>query len=374
MESYGRKKSTIVQVAYRAGVSVTTVSLYLGGRTKVCSSTTGRRIDHAVAELDYQPNPMAGSACNKDRRTIGLLASDELERGQNPWAVHNMRIVSGIFEVASENNYAVLAYPYRIYLEHHHRAVLDGRVDGILFYGSVNHEIVKRLAKAHMPVVCFGLPGGGHHLAGVVHTDEEEISNLALGHLWSEGHRRIAHLAGPFEDCYRYVPRPDGDITKYRELAELVSKARLDSAREFLSVRGAYDAELFSPPNSWHDPDVTPTMERWWSLKHRPTAIYCANDYIAWKAIDWARSKGVRVPQDLAIVGVDNIEGPNQDCFLSSVELRVEEMGREAMRLMLDVLSGETEPESVRAIKPAGLIARESSRQPCLAVSLPGNA
>jgi LacI family transcriptional regulator len=363
MESYGRKKTTISQVAYRAGVSVTTVSLYLSGHAKVCSESTAKRIDKAVAELNYQPNPLAGSACNKDRHTIGLLASDDLERGNKPWVVHNMRIVSGIFEVANENNYAVLAYPFRVYLERQYRAVLDGRVDGILFYGSGNHEIVKRLYKANMPVVCFGIPEGVRNSAGVVHTDECAISRMAVGHLWELGHRRIGHLAGPFEDCFRHIPGPGGMITKIPELAEQVSRVRMEAAQEYLEHKDAYDPELFSVAHSWHDPDVTPTMEHWWAMEDRPTAIYCANDYIAWKAIDWARAKGIRTPEDLAIIGVDNIEGPDQECFLSSVELSVEEIGRQAMRLILDVLSGACEQESVRMIKPAKLVVRESTRK-----------
>ncbi|MDR3691851.1 MAG: LacI family DNA-binding transcriptional regulator [Fimbriimonas sp.] len=366
MESYGRKKSTISQVAYRAGVSVTTVSLYLSGRTKVCSAGTAKRIDQAVADLNYQPNPLAGSACNKDRSTIGLLASDDLERGNKPWVVHNMRIVSGIFEVANENNYGVLAYPFRVYLERQYRAVLDGRVDGILFYGSGNHEIVKKLAQANMPVVCFGVPEQAGNLAGVVHTDEREISHLALSHLWELGHRRIAHLAGPYEDCFRYIPGPGGVVTLFQEPAELVSRARMDAAIEFLDNRDAYDPELISNAHAWHDPDVQPTMEHWWTLEDRPTAIYCANDYIAWKAIDWARARGIRIPQELAILGVDNIEGPNQEMFLSSVEICVEEMGRQAMRLILEALSGNSKPETVRAVKPVGLIIRESTRVHCI--------
>ncbi|HEY3783103.1 MAG TPA: LacI family DNA-binding transcriptional regulator [Fimbriimonadaceae bacterium] len=364
MESYGRKKSTISQVAYRAGVSVTTVSLYLAGNTKVCSAETGKRIDRAVQELNYQPNPLAGSSWNKDRHTIGLLASDDLERGNKPWVVHNMRFVSGIFEIANENNYAVLAYPFRVYLERQYRAVLDGRVDGILFYGSGNHEIVKKLTAANMPVVCFGLPEPATGLAGVVHTDERAITTLAIEHLWKLGHRRIAHLAGPFEDCFRYLPGVNSNVTKIPEPAEKVSEARRNAAMEILIKHHAYDPELFSVAHSWHDPDVTPSMEHWWEMEQRPTAIYCANDFIAWKAIDWARSRRIRIPEDLAIIGVDNVESPNQERFLSSIEVPVEEIGRQAMRLILDVLSGACETESVRMIEPAFLEARASTVPP----------
>jgi DNA-binding LacI/PurR family transcriptional regulator len=292
------------------------------------------------------------------------LASDDLERGNKPWVVHNMRIVSGIFEVANENNYAVLAYPFRVYMERQYRAVLDGRVDGILFYGSCQHEIVRKLAKANMPVVCFGIPENPKNVVGVVHTDEREISRLAMNHLWEQGHRRIAHLAGPYEDCFRYIPCPNGTVNKYPEPAELVSKARMDAAREFLEEKGSYNPLYFSNAHAWHDPNVVPTMEFWWSLEDRPTAIYCANDYIAWKAIEWARVKAIRVPHDLAIIGVDNIEGPNQECFLSSIEICVEEMGRQAMRLILDALSGTALPESVRAIRPVSLVIRESTATP----------
>jgi len=361
MESFGRKKATINQVAAKAGVSVTTVSLYLGGRTRVCSVETARRIDKAVAELKYQPNPLAGSAYNKSRRTIGLLASGDLERGPKPWAVYNMKILNGILQVANEANYAILAYPFRVFLDNQYRAVLDGRVDGILFYGSGRHDIVRQLCEAKMPIVCYGQPEEIQNCAGVVYSDERLISQMAVGHLWELGHRRIAHLAGPYRDCVRSVRQSDGSTKRIPELAEPVSEARRLAAQMFLARLGAYDPDLFSEAHAWHEPDVAPSMQRWMAMKDLPTAIYCANDYIGWKAIEWARAHCIRIPDDLAIIGVDNIEGPNQECFLSSVEPSIEEIGRQAMLMIFDILSGASDLKTVREVAPNPLIIRNST-------------
>lgn len=361
MESYGTKKATISQVAVRAGVSITAVSLYLAGNRKVCSEATAKRIDEAVSELNYQPNPLAGSNFNKQRRTIGLLASDDLERGFAPFVVYNMKTLSGILQVAHERDFAVLAYPYRVYMECRHRAVLDGRVDGLLFYGSCEHEIVRRMWNAGMPVVCFGIPERVHQAAGVVHNDEAAISNLAMGHLWDLGHRRIAHLAGPYHDCYRYPIGPTGSTEKLREPAERVSAARYEAGKLFMEQRNAYDPVLFSAAHPWRDALLEGTLDQWWSLRERPTAVYCANDYLAWGVIDWAQKHGVHVPKDLAVVGVDNIDMPNKDRFLTSVDICVEQQGRQAINLLMDILNGIVEPPVVRSVPPIGLIVRSST-------------
>lgn len=360
MELYGSKKSTIGQVASLAGVSTTTVSLYLRGKAGVCSKETARRIDWAVSQLNYQPNPLAGTAYNRERRTLGLLAGDDLERGNAPWAVYNMRLVAGVLEAANEADYSILTYPFRVFLERKHRAILDGRVDGVLFYGRPTETLVERLVEAGMPVVTFGSPCVEGHVAGQVFLDERAVSRLALEHLWSLGHRRIAHLAGPYQDCYR-LEFKDGAASPRLERAESVSLERLNGCVEFLQERGVYDPQLVSSAHAWKHANALPTLERWWRLPEPPTAIHCANDYIAWEAVSWARNRGIRIPEQIAIVGVDNVEGPDRELFLTSVDIEFEEIGRAAMRMMLDVLTDETYPEPVRTVRPNALIVRAST-------------
>jgi LacI family transcriptional regulator len=360
MDPYGFKKTTIGQVASLAGVSTTTVSLYLRGDDRVCSTETAERIDRAVAKLNYQPNPLAGAAYNKQRRTIGLLAGDDLERGNAPWAVYNMRIVNGVLEVANETNYSILTYPFQVFLERKHRAILDGRVDGVLFYGRPTEPLVERLVDAGMPVVSFGTPSRDGRVAGRVFLDESKISQMALEHLWSLGHRRIAHLAGPYQDCFR-LEFHDGSARPTLERAEPVSMERLRACVAFLQERGAYDPQLISSAHAWKHANVLPTLERWWKLTERPTALYCANDYIAWEAVCWARSRGIHIPDELSIVGVDNVEGPDRELFLTSVDIRVEEVGRQAMRLMLEGLSANPPTDPVRIVEPGELAVRAST-------------
>lgn len=360
MEPYGSKKSTISQVARMAGVSTTTVSLYLRGNNRVCSQETAERIDKAIAKLNYQPNPLAGAAYNKERRTIGLLAGDDLERGNTPWAVYNMRLINGVLEVANEMDYSILTYPYRVFLEKRHRAILDGRVDGVLFYGSPTEPMIEKLVDADMPVVSFGSPSSEGRVAGRVFLDESAISRMALEHLWELGHRRIAHLAGPYEDCYR-LKYENGIANPIFERAEPVSMERLRACVAFLQSRGSYDPELISSAHAWKFANAVPALERWWKLPQRPTAIYCANDYIAWEAVCWARSRDIDIPRSLAIVGVDNVEGPDRELFLTSIDIRVEEVGREAMRLMIDVLNDDPLRARLRIVEPGNLVVRAST-------------
>ena len=361
MKSYGELKATITQVAALASVSVTTVSLYLKGNRRVCSEQTAERIDRAVQQLNYEPNPLAGWAFGKERLTVGLLASDDLERGNTQWNVYNIRIVSGIIEAANENDYSVLTYPYRVFIEQRHRAVLDGRVDALLFYGTSEHDFVKRVVDAGMPVICFGSPESVGAVMGSAHADEASISNLALDHLWSLGHRHIAHMAGPYGDCVRLAIGPNGEIAARPEAGESVSRARFEAAASFLADRGALNRDWMSPPNAWRHPDVTGTLEEWWGRPQRPTAIYCANDFIALEVLFWSQRRGLEVPRDVAIIGVDNIQSTSVDPMLSSVEFSVEDIGRQAFYALLDYRNGREPRDNHRVVRPLRLVAREST-------------
>jgi DNA-binding LacI/PurR family transcriptional regulator len=184
---------------------------------------------------------------------------------------------------------------------------------------------------------------------------------MAIEHLVELGHRRIAHLAGPYEACYRFPFGAEDRTIRTLERAESVSRARLDGAIQVLEEQSLHDAELFSEAHPWKHADIRPSMERWSKMVNPPTAIYCANDYIAWEAILWARTQGIRVPNEIAIVGVDNVEGPDRELFLSSVDIDVEEIGRRAMHVILDVLSGAESTSTHQIVEPLGLIARGSS-------------
>jgi len=361
MKLYGENKSTITQVAALAGISVTTVSLYLKGNRRVCSERTAERIDSAVQQLNYQPNPLAGWSFGRERRTLGLLASDDLERGNAQWNVYNIRIVSGIIEAANENDYSVLTYPYRVFMERRYRAVLDGRVDALLFYGSAVHDFVKKIVDAGMPVICFGCPESVGPVMGSAHMDEASISSLALDHLWSLGHRHIAHMAGPYGDCVRLSLEPNGELIFRPEAAESVSRARLEAAARFLSDRGALNPQWISPPNAWRNALVTETLERWWSQPQKPTAIYCANDFIALEVVFWARERGIEIPRDVAIIGVDNIQSTSVKPILSSVEFSVEEIGRQAFDALLEYKKGLDPQQNHRVVGPTQLVARSST-------------
>jgi len=361
LKSFAAKKSTITQVAHLAGVSPTTVSLYLKGNRRVCSPPTALRIDRAVYVLNYEPNAMASAANNKDRRTIGLIAGNDLERGNRPWAVHNSRIVNGILEAANELDFSILTYPHRLFVENRYLPTLDGRADGILFYGSYDNDFVRKLQNAGMPVVCFGSPMSVGSECGCAYADEAAISHHALQHLWDLGHRKIAHLAGPFEDCARLAISESGTVSSIIERGESVSRARRQAAIEFLIEHDAYREAWISGPNAWRFASVKGTLESWFGGTTRPTGIYCANDFLAWEVVLWAREAGLRIPEDIAIIGVDNVQRNDVDPFLSSVDFDIEGVGRLATYALVDFLEGTTSEGACHVAEIFGAVARCSS-------------
>lgn len=347
-----------------AGVSVTTVSLYLHGKTSVCSTATASRIKDAVKTLHYNPTPLVGSKLEREQRSVGLLAGTDIERGNPLWVVYNMRFVKGIFQVANAQDYCVINYPFSVSLKAEYRTVLDGRVDGILFYGSCNDPLVELISKAGMPVVCFGSPIRGGIAVGNVHIDEFGLIETAMRHLARLGHTKVAFFNGPFEDCPSTWVDEEGDrVEVFR--AEPVSKVRLEAFIQMAEQRDLYLPEMVTGPHAWRGPVVAPEVDRLLSLATRPTAIMCANDYIARAVLKELEGRGISVPQEISVIGIDNIDGLSEAGRITSVDIDVEEVGRQAMDAMVDyLLNGES--GHLSRVVPAGKLIVRSTTGPAL--------
>lgn len=352
-------KATITEVAARAGVSAATVSRLLGGHSDVCSPETARRVREAAAVLHYTPGAVARGSRERETRTIGVcmqLPLDDLTPDfENFYAE---RLTRGINMAAASLQYSLLFYSQEVRVGSSCAPFLDGRVDGLLYHVGNKTTRPRQTAAAGLPSVVLALSRDLAPGCGAAYADERDTANLALGHLWGLGHRRIAHLAGPVTD------HPHGNL---RQKAHDSAIGRQESVVRWLSARGAHDPALISAEHSWREaePQVRRTWEAWRAASAPPTAVFCANDHLARTLIAAAQASGWHVPRDLSVVGVDNQIMPDGGGPpLTTVDVPVREVGKVAVRALLRLMAGEPAEDCRVAVPVTNLVVRATTALP----------
>lgn len=353
------RKATIKDVARHAGVSTTTVSVFVSGRESVCSPETAARIRAAVAELNYTPSSLISGAQKAETRTLGVCIYSPLDPSLLYGGGFFERLWRGVTAQADGEDYALLHYPASVRDAGADRVepFLDGRVDGVLFHSHEN-ERAGRVAAAGMPVV---LPNRSLHLppnCGAVWVDEAQTVALALSHLWDIGHRRIAHVAGPVGGG-AYGAESRRGLIKVDDVAI----RRLEEYESWMRARQAHDPALVAYGGSWEGGEnLRAIVAGWRSLPVPPTAVFCANDSLAVALVNAAHEAGLRVPADLSVIGVDN-SAAAMECrpALTSIDTAMEQVGRESVRCLLRLLRGDPLEECRTALPVAWLVERAST-------------
>ncbi len=334
MDSNG-SRSTVVLVAEHAGVSVASVSRVLNGLP--ASPAMEQRVRQAAAELGYVPDATARSLKVGKTFQIALAVADV----GNPVYVSMMRAVA---EVVGRSG-------YRLVLSSTGNDPRDqvellaslnrGYADGLILSPlRVTDEILDHLRRSRLPIVVIGsLPEDV--AIDNVRVDSAIGVELAMRHLHELGRRRIAFINGPV-DTVPGAARLNGFLRSLKSLG-LPSSAELQlEADDFTYQPGQAAAQkLFSQAS--------------------PDAILCANDLLAVAAIKVATQRGLAVPRDVAIVGMDNTEVAElSNPSLTSVELGSAQRAREAAELLVSRLADPTLPAR-RAVVAPSLIVREST-------------
>lgn len=302
---------TIRDVADRAGVSKSLVSLVLRGSGQVRAEKR-EAVLRAVRELGYRPNAAARSLSEQRTRTVGVLLNDL----RNPWYVD---LLDGLNSLLQASGLHMLLADARLNRRVGHDLAgpfLDLRADGLVVVGTLPDPAALDAVAARMPVVVAAarepVPAGVDVVAG----DDERGARLVTEHLLGLGHRRIAHLAG------------------YAAVGEL----RRRSFEATMRAHNLADGAPVEPCDMTEEGGYRATV-RLLARPDRPTAVFAVNDIACVGALSAAEELGLAVPRDLSVVGYDNTSISRlRHLWLTTVDHAGHEVGRRAARCLLDRL------------------------------------
>ncbi|MFG2054743.1 LacI family DNA-binding transcriptional regulator [Micromonospora sp. NPDC048930] len=336
------QKASIRDVAAAAGVSVTTVSHVLNNKsgTRV-SPETRERVETAARQLGYAANGLARGLRLQRSQTLGLL-SDEI--ATTPYAG---RIILGAQETASARGWLLMLLTTGRDPEVERReiqALARHRVDGVL-YATMYHQVVRVPEELRpMPVVLLDASSADGPYPSVV-PDERGGGAAAVRELLAHGHRRIGFVTNVDD-----IPATHGRLLGYQEaLREAGVPFRPDLVlAEVSDTHGGYRAAraLLDRPD-------------------RPTGLFCFNDRMAMGAYRAATELGLRIPDDLSVIGFDNQELIAEGLYpgLTTVALPHYEMGAWAVETMVELLDqpkGSRRRTGPQVVMPCPLVRRAS--------------
>ena len=310
------KRVTIKDVAARAGVSFATVSRVLDDRPEI-SGATKERVRAACNELGYVPNIAARGLVKKNTKTIGLVVTDI----SNPYF---SGIANAVEETARKNGYRVLlCNSYRE--QARETAVLDSllrqQIDGLII-SPVSPDTQKRLEaiRGIPPLVYLGNNHDGH--CSYVMIDNKRGAYEGTRYLICLGHREIAYVAG----------RADSMIMHHRHAGYL------QAMREAGLEGRIYPCAVGdNSPNRNYD-----IAKRVLTEGPLPTAIFAYSDRAAYDVMRVADERGIRIPEDLSLIGFDNLSySALPRINLTSVSQHKYELGRIAVARLLDKIGGD---------------------------------
>jgi DNA-binding LacI/PurR family transcriptional regulator len=357
------KKPTAKQVAEEAGVSITTISHFLAGRPNACSPDTAERIKAAIEALHYTPNALGKGLRNQLLRTVGICMFDPFDvpyPTESPefWRNSSVeRTWRGILSEAHAADYRLIMYPASVRESAPYTVFLDGSIDGLIFMAGHEDERPNLVANVGFPVVLISRWLNISEHSSCVYADERQAVELAMAHLWTLGHRRIAHISGPVR------PFPNVERDQYDQSD--VAIARLDAYVDWMRKWGGYDPGLIARGNSWTGGHAAQAVNAWFEFPNRPTAIFCSNDAAARQVIDTARQLGWEVPGQLSVIGVGNVFGSQVTVPpLTTVDLASEAIGREAFRILIARLGSHPANPVQKCMEVGKLIVRSSTGPP----------
>ena len=330
--------STITDVAKRAGVSPTTVSHVLSGKRPVADETR-RRVESVIEELGFRPNALATSLRTQRSQTVALIIPDIT----NPYYPMVSR---GLQDALSAEKYLIFLCntdeqrnQELVYLAD----AVQRQVDGIVLVAfQCDTTDLRPVLDAQVPIILIGDDLIHHPQIDVVMTDDQRGAYDATMYLIERGHQRIGMLCGP--------PAFFPGIKRTRGYQEALANAGL-TFDPTCCVQEAFTRE-----------GGAAGMRQLMALAERPSAVFCANDLMAIGALDVTRELGLSVPEEVAIIGYDDIDAASLVApALTTVLNPAYAIGHNVGQLLIERMTGTYAGPQRRVVVPHHLIRRASA-------------
>ncbi|HOW71986.1 MAG TPA: LacI family DNA-binding transcriptional regulator [Phycisphaerae bacterium] len=350
------KSVTSEQIASKLKLSPTTVSLVLNGRGQAhrISDRTARRVLATARRMNYRPNPIARQLAGKRSNAVGVLINTE--------AVVDVRIIQWMERRAADRGIRFIVghaigsrERVRDYLDDFRARGVDGVIS--VFHNHPDYAAFVQPALARFGnVVYYEKPGVLRRTqaerACYVEADFREVGRVGVRHLLERGRRRIGLVMSNLVFPYA--------VQRHESYRESLAAAGLDYDERLVWVLGERTAA------GWMDaftPDLAQAAVDHLVLDQKVDGIVAVNDAYAARIMAALRHRGRRVPEDVAVVGCDNLDiSTLVDPPLTTIDLRVEELARAMTSLLFELLDEGTVPADRRAVViPPQLVVRASS-------------
>lgn len=332
---------TIKDVATKAGVSLSTVSLVLNKKQNVREETR-LKVLQVIDELDYHPRRIARGLASKKSGNIGFILTDDHFSRAEPF--YTKVFLGSEFESRKHHYYVLLTTVSKTFRKDQHvpRFLLEKNVDGIILAGRVPHTLIEHIRTRNLPFILIDfLPKMGPCYAVLM--DNFNGAYQAVTYLVRKGHRRIAFLAGDMEH------------PSLRERFDGYKKALSDSGiplnthltvidEPYTAFQDGYDAacKLLSRDIPF-------------------TALFAGNDAMAHGCLRCFNEHEIRVPEKVAVVGFDDIQTDVQtEPYLTTIRVNKEELGAVAVRRLVEMIDSE-QIVFGKTLLPVELVLRKST-------------
>jgi len=336
------KKATIRDVANKAGVGLGTVSRVINDSPLV-SQATRERVTQAIIDLNYVPNPTARRLSLQKTLTIAAI----VPFFTRPSFIERLR---GIENSLAESEYDLIIYNVET-VERRESLIREiprrERVDGVIIIAiSPREEDIPFLSQADVPVVLVDTNQPWLTKLNRVVVDDIEGGYNATKHLIDLGHRRVGYISDPLENPFNFT----SSLFRYQGYKQALEEAGITCWDEYhgQGEHGRYEAHRLAI--------------NMLSLPDRPTAIFAASDTQAMGVMEAARDLNMRIPEDLSVVGYDDIELAEY-LGITTIRQLLFESGQKGVDLLLNALENPSkDPEYIKL--PTELVVRQTTSRP----------
>jgi DNA-binding LacI/PurR family transcriptional regulator len=337
MASAPKRKPSSWDIAREANVSQSTVSRVLNNSPRI-SEATRQRVREAMARLGYSPNAAARTLTTGRSNLIGLVVSNIT----NPFYPE---VIEAVVATAAKEDYNVVLCNAQENWElqsAHLELLIEHQVDGAILTSSLLDSELRlaKMALDRIPLVMVNRTVNGFSVDSV-HLDNTEAGRIVARHLAKLGHRRLGFVGGRQETST--------NTDRLAGFRQALTELGIELSPEHV-VHGAFT----------YDSGYASACQLI-ALSDRPSALFCANDLIALGVMDAVYDAGLRVPQDVAIVGVDDVAAASlRPLALTTVRQPAAEMGSRAVKLLLERFRDGRQGEPLEIVLRPKLIVRRT--------------